>query len=130
MEARQECCATCHFFCQDLDPDNMLYFDNKSGECRISPPKDHFVWLKTRPYHWCGQWQPKERRAAQWQQASSETNKNEAVLLFQPDTFCQSAGMIVGYWNAIFNKWHDGGDKLMEKEKITHWMSLPKPPTT
>ena len=39
-----------------------------------------------------------------------------------------AAGMIIGYWNAAFNKWHDDGDRLFEYDEFTSWMDLPDPP--
>jgi hypothetical protein len=130
METKHDCCATCRFFCQEVDPENRLYFDSKSGECRFAPPRDHFVWLKTRLYHWCGQWQSKEDRVRTWQKTSAHADGDEAVLLFRKDAFCQGGGMIVGYWNKGFKKWHDGGDQLLEREQISHWMTLPDPPVS
>lgn len=128
METRKECCATCKFFCQEVDPENRLYFDNKSGECRLTPPVDHFVWRKTRPYHWCGEWKAREQRARGWQKISGHPNDESAVLLFRKGKFCKQSGMIVGYWNNAFKKWHDDGDQLLDREEITDWMALPEPP--
>jgi hypothetical protein len=130
METRHECCANCRYFCQQIDPENRLYFDEKTGECRAGPPRDHFVWLRTRLYHWCGQWQPKEDRVRQWLKTSAHKDGDEAVLLFRKGAFCQQSGFIVGYWNSGFSRWHDGGDQLLEREQISHWMKLPDPPSS
>jgi hypothetical protein len=128
MHARNEVCATCRFFCQDIDPESRLYFDAKSGECRFGPPRDHFIWQKTKLFHWCGQWQSKESGARGWQKISARSDGDEALLLFRRNSFCRESGMIVGYWNKGFKKWHDGGDQLLEREQISHWMQLPEPP--
>lgn|GEM_PF-4545945 len=128
METRAECCANCRFFCQEVDAENRLYYDSKSGECRSGPPRDHFVWLKTRTYHWCGQWQSKERRVLSWRKVSSHPNNEEAVLLYRKQSFCNQSGIIVCTWNRSFNKWHDGGDQLFDREYVSDWMPLPEVP--
>ena len=64
-DRRRQLCSNCRFYCQDVDPENRLYFDERSGECRRNPPRDNFSWLRSRSYHWCGEWQPRtgKRRA-------------------------------------------------------------------
>jgi hypothetical protein len=128
MKSRHECCATCKFYCQEDDPENRMYFDSKSGECRRAPPRDHFTWTRTRSYHWCGEWQGREERAAIWQKIPAHERDAKPVLLYRQDDFCQQAGMIVAYWNAAFNRWHDDGERLFEFNEFTAWMSLPEPP--
>jgi hypothetical protein len=128
MQTRNEVCATCRFFCQEIDPESRLYFDAKSGECRLGPPRDHFVWQRTKLFHWCGQWRPKDVDARGWQRINACSDGDEALLLFRKHSFCQGAGMIIGYWNRGFKKWHDGADQLLEREQVSHWMALPDPP--
>jgi Protein of unknown function (DUF551) len=128
MVAKTKCCATCRFFCQEIDPENRLYFDGKSGECRANPPADHFIWKKTRPYHWCGMWQAPENKELMWSKISMHTQDEHPVLLFRRGKFCKQAGMVVGYWNSGFKKWHDDGDQLIDHNEITDWMPLPDPP--
>jgi hypothetical protein len=128
METRAKCCATCRFFCQEVDPENRLYFDSKSGECRAAPPIDHFVWRKTRPYHWCGGWQAQEDKLLVWKKISAHPQDDTPVILYRKDRFCKQSGMVIGYWNADFKKWHDDGDQLIDREDITGWIPLPEPP--
>jgi hypothetical protein len=126
----KQLCGTCRFFCQDIDPENRNYFDAKSGECRRSPPRDNFSWSKTRSYHWCGDWQPYSGKLAGWQRLSSHPRDDRPVLLYKKDGFCRQSGVIVGYWNSAFGKWHDDGDQLFEHNEFIAWMELPEPPDT
>jgi hypothetical protein len=128
LERKKELCSNCQFFCQDVDPENRLYFDEKSGECRRNPPRDNFSWHRTRAYHWCGEWQGKTSGAAGWQRMSAHPKDSRPVLLFKKGGFCRQSGVIVGYWNTAFNKWHDDGDRLFEFNEFTAWMYLPAPP--
>jgi hypothetical protein len=129
MQSRTKTCANCCFFCQDVDPESRLYFDSKSGECRATPPIDHFVWRKTRPYHWCGGWQAVEDKLpASWAKIGAHPKDDKPVLLYRENRFCKQAGMVIGYWNSSFKKWHDDGDQLIGSEEITDWMQLPEPP--
>lgn len=128
MNKRTAFCANCKFFCQDVDPDNRLYFDEKAGECRALPPSDNFVWKKTRLHHWCGHWQPSQEIQVQWAKTEDHNGSSKPVLLYRNQSFCKNSGFIVGYWNEAFNKWHDGGDQLFDRDHATHWMILPKPP--
>jgi hypothetical protein len=128
IDRKTQLCANCRFFCQDVDPENRYYFDEKSGECRRNPPHDNFAWVRTRSYHWCGDWQPPSAKAAGWQRLSSHPRDNRPVLLYKKDGFCRQSGMIIGYWNAAFGKWHDDGDRLFENGEFTAWMELPDPP--
>lgn len=131
MEPRPERCATCRYFCQDVDPESRLYFDPKSGECRKNPPIDHYVWQKTRPYHWCGQWQSKdEGRALVWRPLKTHAFDERPVLLYGKSLQCKHTTMMVGYWNSAYAKWHDDGDRLFDREEFTHWMDLPSPPSS
>ena len=125
---RKQLCSSCRFFCQDVDPEKRLYFDEKSGECRRHPPQDNFSWLRTRSFHWCGEWQPQSESSTDWQRLSSHPLDDRPALLYKRDAFCRQAGVIVGYWNAAFSKWHDDGDRLFEHAEFTAWMDLPKPP--
>jgi hypothetical protein len=128
MPTKQETCATCKFFSQDSDPESRMYFDTKSGECRRRPPRDHFSWTRTRPYHWCGEWRGADEKALAWQKIASHKKDESPVLLYKKDAFCQQSGMIVGYWNSAFNRWHDDGDRLFDQNEFTEWMALPDPP--
>jgi hypothetical protein len=128
MQSRSKCCATCRFFCQDVDPESRLYFDANSGECRAYPPSDHFVWKKTRPYHWCGGWGAREEKQPGWNKTATHPKDAKPVILYREKRFCKQAGMVIGYWNASFEKWHDDGDQLIDSGEITDWMPLPAPP--
>lgn len=128
IKRRTELCANCRYFCQDLDPESRLYFDEKSGECRRNPPRDNFSWLRTRAYHWCGEWLPQTKEEASWQQLSTHPRDEKPVLLYKKDAFCRQYGVIVCYWNAAFNKWHDDGDRLFERNEFTAWKDLPDKP--
>jgi hypothetical protein len=128
IDRKTRLCANCRYFCQDVDTENRFYFDDKSGECRRHPPRENFSWFRTRAYHWCGEWQPQGTRAAVWQRLSTHPKTDQAVLLYKAGAFCRQSGMIVGYWNSAFNKWHDDGDRLFEYGDFTAWMELPEPP--
>ncbi len=128
IKKRAKVCATCRYFCQEVDPENRLYFDEKSGECRATPPVDHFVWKKTRLYHWCGSWEAQEEQQLIWKKISLHPQDGNPVLLYRKGKFCKQSGVVVGYWNAAFNKWHDDGDQLIDRDGITEWMPLPEPP--
>jgi hypothetical protein len=128
MDRKNQLCGNCRFFCQDVDPENRLYFDEKSGECRRRPPQGNFSWFRTRAYHWCGEWEGRSGKAAGWQRLSAHPKDDRAVLLFKKGAFCRQSGMIVGYWNAAFGKWHDDGDRLFEHNEFTAWTELPDPP--
>jgi hypothetical protein len=128
MDRKRQQCANCRYFCQDIDPENRLYFDEKSGECRRYPPRDNFAWLRTRAYHWCGEWESKAQKDAGWQRLSSHPMDERPVLLYKKDAFCRRSGVIVGYWNSAFAKWHDDGDRLFEFNEFTAWRELPEPP--
>ncbi len=129
IERRKQLCSNCRFYCQEVDSENRLYFDEKSGECRRSPPRDNFSWLRTRSYHWCGEWQPHGgQTTAEWRRMSEHTGDDRPVLLYKQGAFCRKAGTIVGYWNAAFGKWHDDGDRLFEHDDFTAWMELPGQP--
>jgi hypothetical protein len=130
MESRHEVCGNCRFFCQDVDPENRLYFDSKSGECRAAPPRDHFIWPKTKLFHWCGHFQTKNAVPREWRKTSAHGGDDKTALLYRSGSFCQQAGIVVGYWNQGFKKWHDGGDLLLEREYISHWMVLPEAPSS
>ena len=127
VDRKTQTCANCRFFCQEIDPENRLYFDEKSGECRRHPPRDNFSWFRTRAYHWCGDWQARGEQSAGWQRMSSHPRDDRPVLLYKRDAFCRQSGVIVGYWNAAFGKWHDDGDRLFEYGEFTAWMELPPP---
>ncbi len=105
-----------------------MYFDDKSGECRRSPPRDHFTWQRTRSYHWCGEWRATEDDKPDWQKLATHKKDANPVLLYRKDALCRQSGMIVGYWNSAFNKWHDDGDRLFDFTEFTDWMPLPAPP--
>jgi hypothetical protein len=128
VDRKTQTCANCRFFCQEIDPENRLYFDEKSGECRLHPPRDNFSWFRTRAYHWCGDWQARGEKSAGWQRMSSHPLDERPVLLYKRDAFCRQSGVIVGYWNAAFGKWHDDGDRLFEFGEFTAWMELAPPP--
>lgn len=128
VDRKTQTCANCRFFCQEIDPENRLYFDEKSGECRRHPPRDNFSWFRTRAYHWCGDWQARGEKSAGWQRMSSHPLDERPVLLYKRDAFCRQSGVIVGYWNAAFGKWHDDGDRLFEFGEFTAWMELAPPP--
>jgi hypothetical protein len=125
---KQQLCSNCRFFCQDIDPENRLYFDDRSGECRRNPPRDNFSWMRTRSNHWCGEWKGKGETATGWQRISAHPKDSRAVLLYKKDSLCRRSGVIVGYWNAAFGKWHDDGDRLFEANEFTAWMELPSAP--
>jgi len=125
---KKEVCANCRFFCQEVDPENRPYFDEKSGECRRHPPRDNFSWMRTRAYHWCGEWAAKTEKPLGWQSLSAHPQDERPVLLYQKGALCRRAGMIVGYWNTAFGKWHDDGDRLFEFHDFTAWMELPSAP--
>jgi Protein of unknown function (DUF551) len=128
MQTRMARCATCRYFCQEVEPENRAYFDSKSGECRLEPPVDHFVWKKTRPYHWCGQWAAPEEKQLMWNKISAHSQDEAPVILFRKGKFCKQSGMVIGYWHKGFKKWHDDGDQLIDFDEITDWMVLPEPP--
>ena len=128
IERQQQSCATCRFYCQTIDPENRLYFDENSGECRRHPPRGSYIWHKTRPTHWCGEWQPQSEKARTWQRVATHGKDDAPVLLYKKGAFCKQSGMLIGYWNARFNKWHDDGDRLFEHDEFSHWMALPEPP--
>jgi hypothetical protein len=128
IDRDKPCCATCRFYCQEIDPENRLYFDENSGECRRHPPQSNFVWFKTRPAHWCGEWQARSEKSRTWQRVSTHSKDDRPVLLYKRGAFCKQSGMVVGYWNARFNKWHDDADGLFEHDDFSHWMDLPEPP--
>lgn len=125
---RQQSCATCRFFCQETDPENRAYFDENSGECRRKPPHSNFAWVRTRIYHWCGEWQPHEEKTRSWQRITTHPRDERPLLVYKNGGFCRQSGMMVVYWNAAFNKWHDDGDRLFEKSEFSDWMDLPDPP--
>ncbi|MEJ2118202.1 MAG: DUF551 domain-containing protein [Alphaproteobacteria bacterium] len=129
IDNKQQRCANCRYFCQDVDPESRLYFDEKSGECRRRPPHNNFSWWRTRSYHWCGEWEERadiKKRA--WQRLSAHPRNEQPVLLYKRGALCKQSGMIVAYWNAAFSKWHDDGDRLFEYGEFTNWMDLPEPP--
>jgi hypothetical protein len=129
MDRKTQHCSNCRFFCQDVDPENRLYFDERSGECRRNPPRDNFSWTRARSYHWCGEWSGKGGGAPTgWQRMSAHPKDARPVLLYKSGAHCRQSGMIVGYWNAAFGKWHDDGDRLFEAGEFTAWMDLPEPP--
>lgn len=128
IDRRKQLCANCSFYCQDVDPENRLYFDDKSGECRRNPPHGNFAWFRTRSYHWCGEWQSRSARVTSWQRPATHPKDDHPVLLYKRDAFCRQNGMIVGYWNNAFGKWHDDGDQLFEPTEFTAWIDLPEPP--
>ncbi len=133
MKQKHDICANCRFFCQTSDPESRQYFDDRSGECRRHPPRDHFIWTRTRVHHWCGEWSERASQPQTWQKISDHDKSSYPVLLYKkPSTVGQSlplqSGIIVGYWNAAFNKWHDGADRLFDREDFSHWMPLPDPP--
>jgi hypothetical protein len=128
IDRKTQLCSNCRFFCQDVDPENRYYFDEKSGECRRNPPHDNFAWVRTRSYHWCGDWQAQGLKPGGWQRLSTHPRDERPVLLYKRDGFCRQSGMIVGYWNTAFGKWHDDGDRLFEPGEFTAWMELPDPP--
>jgi hypothetical protein len=128
IDQKAPSCATCRFYCQTIDPENRLYFDENSGECRRHPPHGSFVWHKTRPQHWCGEWRPQAERVRSWERIATHAKDDKPVLLYKKGAFCKQSGMLVGYWNARFNKWHDDGDRLFEHDEFSHWIALPEPP--
>ncbi len=128
IDHKQQCCDNCRFFCQNTDVENRLYFDENSGECRRHPPHNSFVWHKTRPLHWCGEWQPLSEITRSWQRISTHAKDDAPVLLYKKGAFCRQSGMLVGYWNARFSKWHDDGDRLFEHDEFSHWIALPYAP--
>jgi hypothetical protein len=128
IDRKTQLCSNCRFFCQDVDPENRYYFDEKSGECRRNPPHDNFAWVRTRSYHWCGDWQAQGSKPGGWQRLSTHPRDERPVLLYKKDGFCRQSGMIVGYWNTAFGKWHDDGDRLFQPGEFTAWMELPDPP--
>lgn len=128
VDRNQQFCASCRYYCQDIDPENRLYYDDKSGECRRHPPQSNFVWYRTRPLHWCGEWERQTEKPPSWQRISTHAKDSKPVLLYKKDEFCKQSGMLVGYWNARFNKWHDDGDRLFEHNEFSHWVALPEPP--
>ncbi len=128
MKSNAEYCATCRFYCQDGDPEDRLYYDTKTGECRRNPPQTHFVWHRVRPVQWCGEWQAKGGKVRHWQKIATHPKDSAPVLLFKRGEFCKGGGVVVAYWNAGFNKWHDDGDRLFAFDDATHWMELPEPP--
>jgi hypothetical protein len=128
LSPKHQRCGNCRFFCQDPDPENRLYFDEKSGECRRSPPHTNFTWCRTRLQHWCGEWQPQTDKMQDWQRISAHPRDGRPAILYRRGGFCRQSGMIIGYWNAPFNKWHDDGDRLFEYNEFTAWMDLPDPP--
>jgi hypothetical protein len=123
-----EYCATCRFYCQDGDPEDLLYYDTQTGECRRTPPHTHFVWHRVRPLQWCGEWQAKGGAAPAWRKISTHPKTGTPVLLYRRGDFCKGCGVVVAYWNTAFNKWHDGGDRLFEFDDATDWMELPQAP--
>lgn len=128
MDRNKQLCSNCRFFCQDVDPENRLYFDERSGECRRNPPRDNFSWQRARSYHWCGEWRSRGEGPAGWQRMSEHPKDARPVLLYKKGAHCRQSGMIVAYWNAAFGKWHDDGDRLFEAGEFTAWMDLPMPP--
>ena len=128
MKRRSQLCSNCRYFCQDVDSENRLYFDDKSGECRRHPPRDNFSWLRTRSYHWCGDWEGDAKISSGWQKLSTHPRNDGAVLLYKKDSLCRQSGMIVAYWNSAFSKWHDDGDRLFEHNEFSAWMDLPEKP--
>jgi hypothetical protein len=128
IDQKKPACATCRFYCHSIDPENRLYFDESSGECRRNPPHNSFAWHKTRPEHWCGEWQPQADKVRAWQRIGTHAKDEKPVLLYKKGAFCKQSGLMVGYWNARFNKWHDDGDRLFEHDEFSHWMALPEPP--
>jgi hypothetical protein len=131
MDPKKQFCSNCRFFCQDADSESRLYYDEKSGECRRQPPHANFSWVRTRPHHWCGEWQPRALGPATvWQRLSAHPKDDRPVLLYKHGAFCRQSGMIVAYWNSAFGKWHDDGDRLFEYNEFVAWMELPKPPSS
>jgi hypothetical protein len=128
MKRRTRFCSNCRHFCQEIDPQNRLYFDEKSGECRRNPPRDNFSWMRTRAYHWCGEWEAEGQKTDNWQRMSDHPKDERAVLLYKKDAFCRHSGVIVAYWNTSFGKWHDDGDRLFEYGEFSAWMELPEKP--
>lgn len=129
MKKNTQICAACRFYCQDGDPEDRLYYDTQTGECRRQPPSGHFVWHRVRPAHWCGEWQARAGKAArEWRKIGTHPKDGKPVLLFKRGEFCKGGGVVVAYWNAAFNKWHDDGDRLFEFNDATDWMELPEPP--
>lgn len=127
-DRNQPRCANCRYFCQEIDPENRAYFDDRSGECRRRPPHNNFAWCRTRLYHWCGDWEAQTAQAPGWQRVTSHPKNDRPVLLYRKGAFCKQSGMFVGYWNPAFGKWHDDGDRLLEYNEFTHWSNLPEPP--
>jgi hypothetical protein len=129
MQPKTQTCATCRFFCQDDEAKKTMYFDPQTGECRFGPPSDNYTWKRTRPEHWCGQWKAHAGKQLIWRKITSHEKDATPVLLFQQSKFCRKSGMIIGYWNDQFNKFHDDGDRLIGRDEVTDWMPLPDPPT-
>jgi hypothetical protein len=128
IDRKQQRCANCRYFCQDTDPENRMYYDDKSGECRRHPPTANFAWNRTRLYHWCGEWEGASANTLKWQRLSTHPRTSEPVLLYRRGAFCKQSGMFVAYWNASYTKWHDDSDRLFENSEFTHWANLPIPP--
>lgn len=122
-------CEGCRFFCQEVDAENRYYFDEASGQCRRSPPGEHFSWPRVRIHHWCGEWRPRVR-TREWQGFGTPPRPDRPVLLYKKGAFCKKSGMFVAYWNAAISKWHDGDERAFEYNEFTHWMDLPDPPKT
>lgn len=129
LERKRETCSNCRFYSQEVDPEQRFYYDDRSGECRRNPPTNNFVWFRTRPTSWCGEWQPAtEKDLRVWQRVSTHLKDAAPVLLYKRGAFCKQSGMMIGYWNARFSKWHDDADLLFEHDEFSHWIALPEPP--